>query len=322
MKHIALALAWSATALAADHASTAYFKLLDRNGDGAIRPDEVAQSPWAKRLDSDSDGGVTAAELAAGWDKYPALRAGLATRFPEALGYPPSKPAHVVESSPRQGPKVLPPASFGVGTLIPDLKIKDLSGEERALSAYANGKPLVIANVSPSCPISKRYFPTLLALQKERSSVAFLFLATTGTDSDAALREALPGSAIVRDSSGALLRALGAKASTDCFVLDARRTLQYRGAVDDQYGLGYSLDAPRTRHLVDALEAVTAGRPLAIAATEAPGCELDLSLAVATAATPVTFHNRISRILQQHCQECHHKGGVAPFPLENLEDVT
>jgi hypothetical protein len=40
------------------------------------------------------------------------------------------------------------------------------------------------------------------------------------------------------------------------------------------------------------------------------------------AATPdVTFNREISRLLQQHCQECHRAGGGAPFVLERYEHV-
>jgi hypothetical protein len=317
-----LAVLISASAGAAEHPSAPFFKLLDRSADGVVRPEEVAQSPWVKRLDVDSDGGVTPEELAAGWDKFPALRAGLASRFPEALGYPSTPPVRPADESPRQGPKILAPASAGIGTFIPDLAVQVIGGGARPLSSFTAGKPLVIANASPSCPISKRYAATLLSLQKEYPTAAFLFLATNQTDSDAALREALPGATMARDPSGTLLRALGAKSSTDTFVLDARRTLQYRGAVDDQYGLGYSLEAPRVRYLANALTSVLTGRGAAIAATEAPGCELDLSTAEAAPVASATFHNRISRLLQQHCQECHRKGGVAPFALETYEEVS
>lgn len=334
MKHIALALLASTPAIflmaaaTADHASTPFFKKLDRSGDGLIKPEEVERSVWVRRLDTNNDGGVDATELSKGWDDFPVLRAALANRFPEALGYPPSKPASssstsaVVDSSPRQGPKALAPSPWGIGTYIPDLPVKLLGGEVRSISALAGGNPLVIANVSTSCPISKRYIPTLLDLQKAHPSTCFVFLATNREDSEASLRQTLPGMVVARDESGALLKALGAKASTDTFLLDARRTLQYRGAIDDQYGLGYSLDAPRTRFLAIALEAVTAGRAPMVAATEAPGCELDLSKFSNTTTSTVTFHNRISRILQQNCQECHHTGGVAPFPLETPEQVT
>lgn len=340
MKHIALALLVSAPALLVlataapeHHASAPFFKKLDRSGDGLIKPEEVERSVWVRRLDTNHDGGVDTAELAKGWDDFPMLRAALANRFPEALGYPPTNatPAATppaaptsatVDASPRQGAKALAPAPWGIGTYIPDLPVKLLGGDARLISALADGHPLVIANVSTSCPISKRCIPALLALQKGNPAARFVFLATNREDSEASLRQALPGMTIARDESGALLKALAAKASTDTFLLDARRTLQYRGAVDDQYGLGYSLDAPRIRFLADALEAVRVGRAPMIAATEAPGCELDLSKFTTAKTGTITFHNRISRILQQNCQECHRSGGVAPFPLETPEQVT
>lgn len=37
--------------------------------------------------------------------------------------------------------------------------------------------------------------------------------------------------------------------------------------------------------------------------------------------TALTYHNRISRIVQQNCIECHRTGGVGPFALETYADV-
>ena len=63
------------------------------------------------------------------------------------------------------------------------------------------------------------------------------------------------------------------------------------------------------------------GRRVNPAATTAPGCELDNSKAEAAASTPVTYHNRISRIMQNNCVECHREGGVGPFTLTSIDDV-
>ena len=57
-------------------------------------------------------------------------------------------------------------------------------------------------------------------------------------------------------------------------------------------------------------------------ATEAPGCELDLPAPTTTAATQVTYHRDVARILQQNCVQCHHDKGIAPFALDDLADVT
>ncbi len=304
------------------------FRLLDRNGDGKIAPEEVNRSPWVARLDQDGDGALSATEFGAGWEAHADLRALLVKRFPEALREPgktAEAPSAAVES-PRQGPRELPHGEAGLGALVPDLALTTLDGKACQLADFTKGKATVIACVSSSCPVGKRYFPTLAAMEKEYGAkgVTFLLVETTKTDTD--LRAALDAAGVkavcVRDPQKTLLKTFGATASTDCFVLDARRTLHYRGAIDDQYGLGYSLEAPRTRLLALALDAILAGREPAIAATEAPGCALDLGDAKPVTAGSVTFHNRISRLLQQNCQECHRSGGVAPFPLITPDDVT
>ena len=104
--------------------------------------------------------------------------------------------------------------------------------------------------------------------------------------------------------------------------MDAARTLVYRGAVDDQYGFAYALDAPRHTYLVDALESVLVGQAPRIAATSSPGCELFLDSADSPAEpSTATYHNRVSRILQNNCVECHREGGLAPFSLETYDHV-
>ncbi len=39
------------------------------------------------------------------------------------------------------------------------------------------------------------------------------------------------------------------------------------------------------------------------------------------AAPPVTFSRDIAPLLQDHCQKCHHAGGIAPFPLVTYADA-
>lgn len=227
---------------------------------------------------------------------------------------------------PRQQPKLLRPADCGIGSRVADIDLCDLGGNTIKLSDFCAGHPTVIAMVSTSCPVSKRYLPALAALQAEYASkdVKMLLVSSDATDSESNLEDALSkagaGAPCVRDKSGAFARSLGATSSTDAFLLDKARTLVYRGAIDDQYGIGYSLDAPRRRFLAEAVTALLDGRRPTISATEAPGCALDLSNAQAAAVAP-TYHNRISRIVQSNCEECHRAGGIAPFSLQTYEQV-
>ena len=225
-------------------------------------------------------------------------------------------------------PKPQPPAHAGVGRLAPDLTAKAVDGSAFRLSAaLKDRKAAVIAVTSTTCPLSKKYLPTLAKLEAEFAAkgVAFVVLDPIRTDTPADLKAAAEKAGLkaplIHDADGSLCKAFGAASTTDLFVLDAKRTVIYRGAVDDQYGLGYSTDAAKHTYAKDALTAVLAGREPLVRATTAPGCELDLSGAKAADAAKVTYHNRVSRIVQENCVECHRTGGVGPFALESRQDV-
>ncbi|MDC6700490.1 c-type cytochrome, partial [Leclercia adecarboxylata] len=96
--------------------------------------------------------------------------------------------------------------------------------------------------------------------------------------------------------------------------------LIYRGALDDQYGINYNLDAPRAHYLRDAITAMRTAQQPVIAATAAPGCELDL-IAGNSPQTDITYHRDVARILQQNCVTCHRDNGIAPFALDNLAEI-
>jgi peroxiredoxin len=231
----------------------------------------------------------------------------------------------------RQGPKRLVPGDAGVGRQVPDLRVTDIHGQAVALSDYSSSAALVIAFTNTTCPISKKYLPSLAALESRFAdqNVAFLFVNPTPSDKPEAIRAAIEQNELrgryVVDETGALVRALAATHTTDAFVLDARRTVIYRGAVDDQYGVAYSLDQPRRNYLIDAVKATLAGERPLVGATEAPGCPLELDEpgedGTAAEVTNITYHNRISRIVQNHCLECHREGGVGPFSLTTYEEL-
>ncbi|HEV3384409.1 MAG TPA: redoxin family protein, partial [Gemmata sp.] len=219
----------------------------------------------------------------------------------------------------KQAPRVLKPAEAGVGRLIPDVVFSDLSGKVGKLSDFRTAKLTVVAFTSTSCPISKKYTPSLARLEKDYTAkgVAFLFINPIATDTPDA--KAFAGRN-VHDTDGKLTAAFSATATTEVFVLDSTRTVVYCGAVDDQYGLGYSRDQPRNRYLAVAIDEALAGKLPFTAATEAPGCTLEPD---PQKIQPVaqTYHARIERIVQANCIECHRAGGVAPFSLEKYEDV-
>lgn len=241
----------------------------------------------------------------------------------------------------RQGPRPVNAASHGVGQLLPDASLVDLAGNPLQLSELAEShRVVVIAMTSTSCPLSMKYLPTLVELsQTSGDDVAWLIVNPIATDkldamTTAAERfegavdrvgvgpsQAVAGEVIyVHDEQAEFAALIGALTTTDVIVVDRSRTVVYHGAIDDQYGLGYSLEAPRQRYLADALTSIKSARRPLVVATEAPGCTL-VTKSRPPSSPNLTYHNRISRIVQQNCITCHHAAGVAPFELTTLEDV-
>ncbi|HEV3029644.1 MAG TPA: peroxiredoxin, partial [Planctomycetota bacterium] len=189
----------------------------------------------------------------------------------------------------KQAPAILDPAKAGIGRTF---------GDSAILAALQDEKALVVAFSGPDCPISKLYRPRLDRLSKEYSPKGVRILTVSSDDKG-------------------FVALFGPDRTTEVFVLDAKGVLRYRGAVDDQYGIGYAKDAPTRTYLVDAIDAVLGGRAPTIPATEAPGCVVEKP---ARSAPPpvsgrITFHKDVEPIFQRRCVDCHRPNEIAPFSL-------
>jgi Ca2+-binding EF-hand superfamily protein/peroxiredoxin/mono/diheme cytochrome c family protein len=293
------------------------FKYLDKNGDGVLTEDELPQQARRlKALDQDKDGRITRAE---------ALET--LARFRNLFGALPAAAEAGPMPSIVTGPRVVKGGDVGVGRQWPDLAFKTRDGQAHRLSEWGAQKGVVVAMTSATCPVSKRYAPALARLEQELAAqgIAFLFVDPMASENaevvDAFVKEHGFTAPLLHDTDKSFATAVRARTTTEVFLLDPTRTLLYRGALDDQYGLNYNLDAPRERYLLDAVTALLAGTRPQIAATEPPGCELDLPVGKSAPVTDITYHRDVARILQQNCVQCHHDGGIAPFALDDPAEV-
>jgi peroxiredoxin/mono/diheme cytochrome c family protein len=309
----------SAAAWGQGDAITERFRQMDKNGDGKLSAEELKDFPrlrqWLQGADGDGDGLLTLAEV----------RAFLGREKPAEKQAQPAPPAPTKEPL-QERPRVLSPAAAGVGRLVPDIALKNLDGQEVRLQSLVGARGLVLAWTNTTCPLCKKYGPTLAKLEATLASqgLPMVFVNPTPNETPQAMREFVAVHQLqgvyLHDHDEALSKAVAARSTTEVFLLDRQRTVVYRGAVDDQYGLGYAHDAPKHTYLLDAVAALRSGRTPDPAATTAPGCTLDFASSPTTTAA-VTYHERIERLVQMHCVECHRVGGVGPFSLEKYEDV-
>src|SRR5207302_1365969 len=120
---------------------------------------------------------------------------------------------------------------------------------------------------------------------------------------------------VYRDRRGAAADALRAEVTPEAFLLDGNLALRYRGRIDDRYAARLKPSSRVTRHdLRRALDEVLAGGTVSEPETRAVGCAIPRPRPTAGAET-VTYYRDVLPILQNHCQECHRPGEVAPFAL-------
>ncbi len=206
-----------------------------------------------------------------------------------------------------------------------------------ALELAKSHRAIVFAMTSAGCPLSTMYAPRLAALEAEYAAkrVAFVHVNVVGAESREEMRQFIREhrfrGAYIPDKDHVLATVLSPRTTTEVFVFDPTFTLMYRGAIDDQYGVGTALDTPRKLFLRDALDSFLAGESPKVAATWAPGCLVDSRTKVdnastispvAVGGTPLTYMGRISKIIDAHCVECHRPFGVAPFSLAGPQDIT
>jgi mono/diheme cytochrome c family protein len=256
-----------------------------------------------------------------------------------ALGWPALPALAQPETRLERLARIDDPDALGVGRFAPDVTLTLLSGERRTLSSFLEGRTgLVIAMTSAGCPVSSKYAPRLAALHRESGSrqIPVVLVNAVPAESIDDMRSHVRDSgylgpyAVDRDLS--MAKALGARTTAEVFLLDAQRRVVYRGAFDDQFGVGSMRSTTRRAFLRDAMSALRAGRVPAVRATVAPGCLLDIPdepsrPAPEAPAAPVdapkaapapTYFGSVAAIIERSCVECHRLGGVAPFALDSF----
>ena len=94
------------------------------------------------------------------------------------------------------------------------------------------------------------------------------------------------------------MTALGVRRTPEVVVLDEGRRLRYRGRIDDQYRPAAAARQPTRNDLKEAIDAVLAGREVAVAETPVDGCLITLPEA-RKPETPPTYTDQVGPILRR-----------------------
>ncbi len=174
-----------------------------------------------------------------------------------------------------------------VGQIAPDFTGVDATGKTRNLSEL-RGKTVVLEWTNHECPFVGKHYSTgnMQKLQKEATGKDVVWLSVISSAPGrqgyvapekagelTVSRKASP-TAIILDAEGKIGHAYGARTTPHMFVINAKGTLVYKGAIDDKPSANHD-DVPIARNYVrEALNAVSTGKPADPDSTRAYGCSV------------------------------------------------
>lgn len=171
------------------------------------------------------------------------------------------------------------------GTLAPAFTATDSSGRPHRLAQY-KGRTVVLEWTNHECPYTVKHYASgnMQALQAAATGAGAIWLTVVssrpgtqghvhGLEADKLTqdRNARP-TAVLLDPGGDLGRLYAARTTPHMFVIDPAGTLVYMGAIDDQPTANPASVQNARNYVREALDAVAAGRPVAMASTRPYGC--------------------------------------------------
>jgi thiol-disulfide isomerase/thioredoxin len=241
------------------------------------------------------------------------------------------------------------------GQLVAEFSLLDVRTRQMSGIADHEGSVLVIVFVGTTCPVGDLYMPRLNSLAREYEPRRVDFVAINSNDSESVedvaeyARRSRAIFPFLKDPGNVVADQLLAERTCEALVIDGSGRLRYRGAIDDQYGLGSRRDSPAREYLTDAIEAVIAGRNVTTEMTQVVGCPIERktprkagapfrtagspekkrdqdgrqqpSLAAAAGTERAVTYADIAPILHNRCASCHRQGQVAPFSLLTYEQA-
>jgi thiol-disulfide isomerase/thioredoxin len=181
------------------------------------------------------------------------------------------------------------PPVLKVGTHAPDFDLPGVDGKMHSLKDYASSKVLVVVFTCDHCPVAQMYEKRIKQLNSDYRNRGISVVAIMGNDPKAVhlsemgytdVGDSLPEMKIraayrhldypylFDGATQSVALKYGPTATPHVFVFDQQRILRYEGRIDNN-----QRESHVTKHEArDAIDALLAGRPVAVQDTPAVGC--------------------------------------------------
>jgi peroxiredoxin len=214
-----------------------------------------------------------------------------------------------------------------IGSIIQDMRFKDIRGVQRSLADLGKKQAYVFVFTTTHCPLVQKSIPKLIDLEARFRPQNVQFVAVN-VGLDDSIRD-VAAQAIefdvpfpfVKDTDLSCMKSLGVERTPEIAILNSERKLVYRGHVDDQFRLGGTRPEPSRRDLEEALKEILENREVSVSQTTVDGCLITVPELVSASDPVPTFHQDVAPILQRRCVSCHRPETAAPFSLLTFADA-
>ncbi len=168
-----------------------------------------------------------------------------------------------------------------LGSRAPDFDLMGIDGERHSLSSFSASPIVVVAFWCNHCPYVKAYETRAVEIQRDYAGKGVQFVAINSNDEKAYPEDSFPEMVkrakekgfnfpYLRDESQKVVESYGGVCTPHVFVFDGKRTLRYRGRIDD------SRDPSKvtTHDLRNALDDLLQGRDVRVPDTRPFGCSI------------------------------------------------
>lgn len=173
---------------------------------------------------------------------------------------------------------------LAIGSPMPstDVKMKNVDGTEKTLAQIAKPAGTLVVFTCNHCPFAKAWETRIVELGNTYGAKGIGVVAVNANDPKVAAGDSFEGMQerakergmqfpYVVDETSNVARAFGATRTPEAFLFDKDGKLVYHGTIDDN---GEDASKVDKRYLKDALEAVTAGKDVAVKETKSIGCSI------------------------------------------------
>src|SRR5262249_38324577 len=163
---------------------------------------------------------------------------------------------------------------FRQPAVVSDFLVSDMNGRPVHYAAL-KGKITVVIFFSTRCPLSNAFNYRRNSLYIDfKDRVNFIMVDSNSNEPLREVRDYARGVEfdfpVYRDTNHEAADSLGAKVTTDTFVLDSSGTIRYHGYLEDSP----NPSRVKSRGLREAIEAVLSEMPVAVRETKAVGCTI------------------------------------------------